>query len=304
MANKLYNLIENLTIKNQLKVFENSYIKAVDSNYCDISSEIVVDGHKYYGRGIDTNPDIAVKKAVFESIERSLIDFNKLENSNGIALSDLKHGAMESAKNEVLERHLFLYHWHNQLPYLYFENSLTIQLKKKFYLSFPSTIKIQFFHTLSWQLSSCYICVITGSEHIQRFGCIIGMGFNIDLNKSILHSFFEALSSLSHELNSGSIAQSHSLDEFSDIKNPSFKDHGKLAKNWPYFKKFQFLFPDSEKKLNMHDINSCDLFQFKDLKIPVECELYGIRCSNDSLFTLYTGFSNLINKNNYPHLLD
>ncbi len=304
MANNLYTLIEKLSSRNQLKIFENSYIKKVDSAYYDISSEIIIQNNKYFGRGIDTDPDIAVKKSIFESIERSLINFNNLENSNGVALSDIKHMAAESAKNELLERHLFLYHWHNQETFIHFENSLTTQLKKKFYLSFPSDIKIQFFQTLTWQESNCYLCLLTGADYHQSFGCILGMGFNIQSDKSVLHSFFEAISSLSHELNTGSILENHTLEQFNSIQNPDFKDHGKLAKNLDYFKKFQHLFPENKNSKITKAILSSNNFYYKELKIPVACDIYAVKCSHDALFDLYTGYSSLTEKNNFPHFLD
>ncbi|MBC7420081.1 MAG: YcaO-like family protein [Bdellovibrio sp.] len=306
MQNKILQIIDYLKINNSLNFFENNYIKSLNNKWFDFSAEILLNGQKYEGRGIDDSSEIAITKAIYEAIERTLLEENDIDNSNGVAISNSIEFSKESAKNELIERHLFLRHWINLIGYNYLSNEDTKFFEKIFYTYFPSTINVNFFETESIQSQKCVLCIATGEKHSQQFGAVIGLSAKPNQTYAIKHSFFEMLSTTSHDFNLNTFSENITLDQFKNIKDITFNDHGKLAKNFPYYKNFSFLFNKNNNTNSFacsEQLNNIE-FNYKILKIPFPFDLGAVRCTSPQLLKLYTGFAERKFINNYPHFLD
>lgn len=305
MSTSIFDIIEYLVKHNELKIFENLNVKELDKSWWDFSATLILDGQKYEGRGIDSDSTNAISKAVFECIERTLLNFNGIENSNGIAISYDVNKAMDNAKSELIERHLYLLHWQNLIPFTPIENGPTRNLSSIFHSFYPKTIDLNFWGTSELQGRRCVLCTITGPSHFPRFGVILGMSAKEDIGMAVQHSFFESYSSFSHDFRNHNLGNSLSLEAFKNLADPSFTDHGQLAKHYSYFSKFSNLFANSaDATRKIETDNARTDYSFNELAIPFPFKLHALKCSSPNLLNLQTGFGLPDLKNPLPHLLD
>lgn len=303
---KFKDLLKLINPTAKVQFFENTYIKKLDDSFYDYSSEIEFNNKIYYGRGISFSANLAIFKSFFESIERTLIKYNSLTSSNGVAVSFDPNLSKEIAKNELIERHLFLYHWLNLIPFTVVENQLTKFFTEKFYLNYSKDIKISFYKTITFNGKNCIICLISGINYKNaRFGAILGLGYKFNLEQSISHSFFEAISHFSHDYKNKLLHENISLEQFNKITNYKFSDHGKLGKNIDYYLQYSSLFPITSFNEAPTGIVSNN-FNFISLKIPFDLSLSAIRCVSDELLQLSCGLHNNCSKylNKNPHIIN
>lgn len=238
MANLLDHLSDVISVlesNGNLDFFENTYIKQLDSRFTDISVKLEYGGIISSGRGISEEPNLALKKAVYETIERACFARGDFRNTNGIAIAETAEQATENAINELIEREIFMRHWNQKLPFNLFENDETVSLRKYFNREYTDKINIEFYQSqISINKKHLYLCMISGLNYETRFGLYLGYGYKNDCRTSILHSFFEAINTFSFDYENSFLNENLSLEEFLKKTRHTFKDHGLLAKNCDY----------------------------------------------------------------------
>lgn len=299
-------LINKIKQKANIQFYENTYIKDINHTYSDYNSEINLNGRTYLGRGVSHSANLALTKALFESVERTLIPFNSLQTSSGVAVSSDLALSKQIAKNELIERHLFLNHWQKMIPFIKIDSSITKRLITEFYSKYSKTIQITFYRTIFLENNCCIICIISGLKYKNSpFGAILGLAYKNDLQQSVLHAFFEALTHFSHDLENNKLSENLSIEDFYKLNIHKFSDHGKLAKNVDYFSEFSKMFPNNYIK-SMISISSTLNFNYIALKDPFDLGLQAISCVSDDIIKLYCGLpteaSNYVNKK--PHIIN
>ena len=138
----------------------------------DYCAELTWLGHRCKGRGTDHQAELALAKAISESLEAAMIRHYGLANSNGVAA----HPELQEAKRlscfELLERDLWLCHYLTKAPFykLGFENPLHNDCAK-------NGVVLGLYASRSNERGRAFMALARGDRAAQPFGVIVGLGF-------------------------------------------------------------------------------------------------------------------------------
>lgn len=289
-AKKLNLKIENLT-----------WIEDFFPNFFDVAVSIEINDKIFEGRGNGDSRDLSLKKAMVESIERAIcLDYAK--TTNGIAAHTDNRMAELNARNELLERDLFLNHFYTNTPFIRLETNLNSIPESVHNFLKKNQDKIGIWKMLSTNLGQGYVCSISSAQ--GKWGCILGLAFGQQSEVELItKSLFEAFRQYTHLVTKNLLHDNHNIDQFLNLRGWIFDDHKKLALNPEYYKKIEFLFPEApaSEKLSDRIEYSESLFSFRTYKptqqIFKNCPIFVTQCFGDSFHELPLGPSetNLIN---------
>ncbi|NRA63466.1 MAG: YcaO-like family protein [Pseudobacteriovorax sp.] len=187
-----------------LKLTELNWTKGFKLKLYDFDCKIKMLGKEFRGRGTDEVKELAIAKAVAESVERSYFFANRsnLRTTNGLSVHISKEAAAESSKNELIERHAFLSH--------YLTGASIFDLRHKLSNDFPSFYRFiedfeqhlnvkYFFGFLLDSPIKVVICYATKLD--EEFGVIAGLGSEPCLVDAVQKSLIEATRIIVHHKN-------------------------------------------------------------------------------------------------------
>lgn len=262
---------KNLNFKAQKLTWVQDY----GFNLFDYAVSIKIDDREFEGRGTDSLEDLAIEKAVTEAIERYFVFIDKnLSTTNGVAAHPIKEEAIKNAKYELIERDLFLTHFHSGTPfqplsqeiwdsYIPARSKETLEAKK---------IDLKLYNLGNQNDIFSVLAVASGANYQKPFGIVVGFGTKSALDKAILSAVIELFRHLAYLLNSDDRIESMSLEQFYKLEKPTFFDHGKLALDLKYFKEIEHLFrgnfqenikPISEIEIDVEKLEDTPFFLAK-----------------------------------------
>lgn len=257
----------------------------------DVSFEINVNGHKTRGRGSDKSKEIALYKAVSESIERLFVEAKIVNSSNGMAAHLDLNIAKSVAEQELWERDIFLASFHLRLPV-----KLINPPKPVLDFGIRQTlikwgVDLNYYHIGSVNSLKVVMCIANGAKAEKYFGIIIGFGSHFDLETASTKASWECLRHVSYNLNN--LEQELSLKDFERIEHPTIADHGRLALS----KEYTLLFNEWLKNVKSEPFDFTTLTsetEFNILNLAMingleNCPLRVVRAKNLNLQDLYVG---------------
>lgn len=273
----------NCTIKNL------NWVDDYKLEFTDVHLEIVLEDRTYIGRGSDLIPDIAIYKALSESIERYALSKLNFKNSNGLACHYDLEKSKSNALNEKIERHLFLCHFHSSIPFKkithheFFQkhkNTIEIISQKK--------CELRFYHMLDSNKLHSVLCVTSGFFRNEPFGYVLGMGTEQNIFSAMEKSFLENLRKLSFFLNTDTKGLSYS--EFINCEVYDFNFHGKLGLNIDYANSIKFLFEKDgyASQQIFYDVEY-QVFDLSKIEILNKIPLFLAFADSKQLFDIYLG---------------
>ncbi|MEW5952129.1 MAG: hypothetical protein AB1637_09625 [Elusimicrobiota bacterium] len=167
--------------------------------YFDYAVEIIIQGIKYRGRGVDKIEKIAFEKACAESLERASTDLNNLcQNRWGTAAYINLPGARERAYWELLGIDKVLCHHFckrkmKAIPIDILSEYVDILRLNR--LLVKNNISFRFYE-LSPVIDAKIVCAISHKQDSEIKGFISGFGANKDIKKACLSALFESLRTL------------------------------------------------------------------------------------------------------------
>lgn len=259
-----------------VKVTSMDWPKRLNLEVYDFEVSLCFNEKEYIGRGTDINSNVALTKAIGESIERFIIFENGLETSNGVAIHTLSEAAISNSKIELYERSSFLSHYLTSSTFFHFPEE---QIETDIYFkakNFLNNLGIDLNLSLMKGFPGVYftVCYAIGKNYRNPFGVVIGLGSAFKLQDSILKSIFECLRTTM------SIAltphfNSITLEEFNRIEIYHPKDHQQLALNTQYFDSISDIFNFKMNYENLEKITDSELYTIRvnELKIP---QIFGL----------------------------
>jgi hypothetical protein len=246
----------------------------------DISSEFIFDNQLYIGRGTDLKSDTAILKSFSECIERFGVCYFNLQTTNGVACHPDLNIATQNAYEELIERHLFLNHFHSGIPFYKTKPTLILlkQFAKSFEILIKENIELNFFLLLESSELYSVMVVASGFERTYLpWGYTFGMGTSKEVNIAFEKALIENLRKLSFYIKLKSPIETLSLEKFKSIPNPNFDSHGKLALDLDYAESIKFLFSETGFKstsLNLGGVENAEynlqqIELFKDLPLAL-----------------------------------
>lgn len=272
----------------QIHIFENESLSRFQIN--DIDSKIQIQGLDYLGRGTSKDVHLAMKKSCCEAVERFFLHKNIVATSNGFAVHISSEQALESARNELIERDLFLCHFLTQTPFekITIEDPWIVDIQS--YLK-AKDIELSFYSMGSINFVEGLLCSISGFQAKEPFGCILGSAAG-ERNKIVMASFLEAFRNYSH-LN---LKTAISLEQFLEKSTTriDFIDHGNLSLNLEYAKNLiePLLFVNGFSVEETFDLD-LDIHYFDKADTPFnDAPLVVCRAISKNLQDMYTGEAN------------
>ena len=203
-----------------LEITELVWTRNVQKKVYDFKVGMSVEGISFNGRGLDSDPDTAIVKAMAEAYERLCYDNYKhlVFDTTGIATHSSFELAKEAALNELIER---------QQLFNFFDSNSSGRLVKsprdkasKAIIEWvkESGAEIIFKELSSIENRKTIICAINGRESQSKFGWIFGYGTNKNIEIAKSKALLEAIMNFSYVMD----------------KNNSFSfsvRDGKLTKN-------------------------------------------------------------------------
>jgi ribosomal protein S12 methylthiotransferase accessory factor YcaO len=203
----------------------------------EYSAMLSYNGEDLYGHGTDFDSKIALTKAVAEVMERKTQRENKIKSSNGMAAHSTTNKAIEAAKNELIERHVYLsghLNDHSIKPLTSFKLSENMQI-------FFENIKSHNLEVIINELgtfNNLHIVQVLTSDKNGNFGLSMGLGCEQDLNKAIEKAMIESFRRAVWAKESQHTSEM-SLDRFKQLGHFSHADHRELALNVEYAKAYK-----------------------------------------------------------------
>lgn len=271
----------------------------------DIGVFIDVSGKKSFGRGTDFNERVAYCKAFSEAIERSFLEIYNIKNSNGLAAHYKIENACQNAKQELIERDAFLCAF---LIGKGFQKIRSLKKLERIVDGFANVgIEVQFYRLCTYDIGSCILVSANGRYHSTPFGFILGSAFEVNEEQASYKAFIEVIRNLDHLVRSKD-NDSINLENFMNLKNHSFSDHGKLAKNLEYALKLESLFAQSQSGfiIKVPPKNTFEYRLLDSSAFPIDgLPLNVFQCASISVQNLYEGptLSSSLNMNRLIEIL-
>jgi hypothetical protein len=158
----------------------------------DFAATISVDGIEAFGRGIDTDQNLAIEKSAAEAVERFICQSLKID-SVGVAVSG-EVGAVDHAEREALERHFFFEHQRLQRPFIPVASDshglpIVAEIISAFDRRNENAGKLTFFKMAAPVPYHGYVATIAVNGQVR----FIGLALHSDAHKSVYRAFFEAM---------------------------------------------------------------------------------------------------------------
>ncbi len=198
-------------------------------NINDYIVQVRVGDTEFIGHGSDSDPDLAILKAVAEAYERFCVTSLKIKNSIGCAVhTDIKL-AEEHALLELIERDCFLVNFIDRRSFK--------EIDRLFYnVSFDKPYKMT-----NYLLASDVLKVTLTRITINGVANVLGLGISETLDKALAKSEIEALRQWVYVVDKGLIADVN-YEDISDKKKLSFDDHGNIALTQKHTEEIEFIF--------------------------------------------------------------
>ena len=288
------NSFDDWVLKNfekiSLEIHDLSWVHDFFPELSDFSSEIKWNGRTYIGRST-REKESAVRVSLIEAIERAVCIGNQIETTNGVAAHFSQDRARLNARNELLERDLFLSHFITQTPFRRIGNVSVPNLRQSMNFIEKADDSVAFFKMRPSNLGQGFLCVISGSK---RWGGIIGLSFGDDSEENLIFkAFLEAFRQYWHLSDIQGLTQSLSIEEFLRQEKWTFDDHRRLALNVAYFDQIRDLFSDDDKAGSREVQYSQDELAFHEISLEAEpfssCPIVVSQCKGQFAQKLYVG---------------
>ncbi len=285
--------LENISkLKLEVKIL--TWVNLFFPDYYDFFISIEIDNKKIEGQGVDKNKDMAITKAISEAFERSVL-FDKDITSNGVAAHENLGRAKENARNELIERDLFLSHFYTSTPFLEVNpNEFRIPRELRKYIE-DNHDHVKILKTKKSNYGTTYVAVIYNQK---TWGGIISTQICKKANEfEIVKCLISASRTYRYEKNEGNFNSAISLENFSSLKNHTFRDHQSLAFNASYFRLIAHLFLEKGEACSHLVRYEDDDFKFYEMSLSsslMNCPLHIVRCENQSIIRLSLGSFNKI----------
>lgn len=214
-----------------LEITAREWIGSVFKGWTDTSCSLNWEGRRLTAWGADSDPDRSLLKSFAESLERIALFTSDQTNSNGFAAHLNREGADRNARNEVVERDLFFCHFLTDSPFppLPAEDKAGDWVKTARAWVSGHGARLRFFRLGA----TGALCVIDGLEAPRPYGLLLGLSAQEDPADSIRSAFIEA-GRAAHLQFSAPDSPSLTLEQYRELKDPTFSDHGRLALNPDY----------------------------------------------------------------------
>lgn len=285
--------LEN-TSKLNIKTVKLNWVKDFLPDYYDFKVMIEINGFTYEGFGSDKSQDLALTKAIAESIERSLLR-GSIRSSNGIALHTEKTLAQENARQELIERDLFLFHYYSGIPFTRVsDEEYSIPQRILQYVQ-DNGDNIFLYKTRDSNFGRTYICLISNQKN---WGGILSIQICTDQQKEkIINCIINAFRNYRHETNNQKFKSQINLSDFHKKKSHSFQDHQNLLMDVDYFnEKILYFFNRVDGNQTNTRQYSNEEFNFYELPfdgILDSCPAHVVQCKNSKTIPLIAGPTDL-----------
>lgn len=248
----------------------------------DIHVSVSIGNRIYKGRGYSNTPDSALKKAISESVER-VVGLEFAESTNGIASHVTLDLAKENARNELVERDLFLSHFRTNTPFAFSSEMTRLIPESIRSFVFDAGDSISIYSMKCNNLGKGFVCLVSGES---LWGGIIGLSFGSENDEQlIIKASLEAFRLYWHRRANKSLNPGLHIDAFLKQNSWTFIDNGTLCLNRAYFDKIRHLFPRKELvDLRGFIQYSLTEFSFENLSEKYtnieNCPLFVVRCTS------------------------
>lgn len=184
MKNKKFlNWIDIESGKYDLQIIETADFPI--KSFHDLQATIRINDVVFTGHGTDTDEDIALQKAVCEAIERSITsDIGIYPTSNGIAGHVDQKQAQINARNELIERDSFLFHYICNIA------PQQLQIKNKLHEEMAEIFPSIVFENYRLSCDKTHHSILTVAKMGKR-GIIISLGCDQDYNTALNNSLIQ-----------------------------------------------------------------------------------------------------------------
>lgn len=290
--------IQDTSKSYQLQIEELGWIREFFPEIYDFSARIEINNKHYYGRGSNKDKNLAIEIAIGEAFERALSAAH-FPNTNGLAVHSDYATAKINAQNELLERDLFLSHFHSNTPLIPVGEYLEV---------IPDTIrkqilkngdKINLYKMKPTNVGSGYVCLIHNGS---SWGGVIGMSFGDQSPEDLIEkATLESMRQYWHYYKNEELKSCLTEEEFKNLGRWTFVDHGHLSLNVDYFRKIIPIFSETPSTLSGSELMQYSPDEFRYTTFPMksffECPLVGVRCTSSLCQELNVGPSGKINHN-------
>jgi hypothetical protein len=274
-----------------LRSHQLSWIKEFFPTYDDFSSEITVGERKYFGRGTKIGPDLSLLVSIVECLERAIALSAGRKTSNGIAAHTSLESAKKAARNELVERDLFLSHYRCYRPLISDDKLIRYVPQNARGAIYSRKCDVSFYRMASNNIGDGVVCKISGRS---VWGGILGLSFGDfdEIENTTVNSFMEAFRQYWHLESKNLLTESQTLEEFASKKSWQFEDHRKLSLDVNYFDSIQWLFNSNhEEPLSIE--YAAEKFQYQEVNSPLpifsECPLKVVQCTSSDCQNLDVG---------------
>lgn len=309
-AKKLIHWAINPREQFDIEIVNFDWPKRYSLEQVDYSFKLKIGEDVYDGRGMSASSEVALTKAIVESIERTAVEFNNLNSSNGLAAHFNFELAKENALCELIERDLFLCNFltptsgvKKLLPEMLFP-----EISKCMAVLESKNVNLVFFEIGNVCERRVVIAIANGFKCEKPFGCVVGLGSHNKILNAISSAFAEVVRTTVTYIE-GEQCDHWEKDEQDFFKSNNFSilEHKNLALSeqyanwlWDYYQEKE-QYPIVANNFRMNDFNFESLklaTDFKDLGIEV------VRVKSNLLQDLFFGKTtyekiNLDRLNNY-----
>ncbi len=267
--------------------------------YFDYSVEINFENESYTGRGTANSEELALTKAMAETIERTLIKFNKLDTSNGVAVHFDQELAKNSAKNELLERDSFFCHFLTHTPYSEIDSKLLPQqISDCLQKLLLKNVTVKFYRMQTANGQPGIVCRSSGARYKSTFGSVVGLGSHAILENALYSAFYECVRSTIGYMYQNEQIKHQAKEVFLSKQKHNILDHIHLSLDLNYAHSLDYMF-QNESLLFSENLQNLSI-EYQPLEMPElfrDVGLHAVIANNINLQNLFFGKSELKNIN-------
>lgn len=232
-------LLKNIT-RLKIKIEQLTWIDRVVPGYTDVHVYLEHKGISWSGWGFGDSEDLALTKALAEAIERIVMQESDLATTNGLAAHSTLEKAKEAARGELIERDLFLCHYHTKTPLRQApketESAKVLKTARAWFSEQGITLHVR-------GLDGGGVVVIAdGRQAAKPFGLTFGAGCKGSSEASLTSALLECTRICYRLMMKDTAIKSHSLDEFKKRERVGFENHGGLARDLDFANTIAWLF--------------------------------------------------------------
>jgi len=266
-----------------LQVEDLQWIRKSFPGIHDMSVRIQILGKPYEGRGHATTKDVAVQKALAEAIERAMC-LQHLDTTNGVAAHYDLELAKKNARNELLERDLFLSHFLTKTPFILTPEWRAFLPGEVFADISRAGDSLQIYKMGPTSHGQGIVCLIRGGE---RWGGVLGLSFGQEHESAlVIKASLEAYRYYWHRRSHQTLNDHHDLESFLALPKWRYEDNGRLGLNPDYFSRISPLFPEDpmagQRAEDLVDYTSTE-FNYREFSLDEiglkNCPLKVVHCS-------------------------